>query len=143
MGKNPKHMLHHTGPGEITKSLSDKGASWVIFWNGRTYQRNIMHMLPYRPDLHVLEEQRAVQDNTITVGSYVAVLDDTGDTHYHVAEVVDMTDQLTYLHYLGTGSKRLHSAVWKHVYHNSEGGFTFTTRNEAMNHNRFSGTMVL
>lgn len=141
MGKHPKHMLQYAGPGEITESLSDKGTSWVIFWNGRTYQRNIMHMLPYRPDLHVLEEQRAVQDNTITVGSYVAVLDDTGDTHYHIAEVVGMTDQLTHLHYLGTGSKRLHSAVWKHVYHNSEGGFTFTTRNEAMNHNRFSGTI--
>ena len=35
------------------------------------------------------------------MGSYVAVLDDTGDKHYHVAEVVGMTDQLTYLHYLG------------------------------------------
>ena len=70
-----------------------------------------MHMQPYVPDAHVLHEQRAVQDNTVQVGSYVAVLDSGEDNHYHLALVTDLTDQITTLHYLGTGSNELRSAV--------------------------------
>ena len=70
-----------------------------------------MHMQPYSPDAHVLQEQRAVQDNTVQVGSYVAVLDGGEDVNYHLALVTEVTDQLTVLRYLGTKSKELRSAV--------------------------------
>ena len=49
-----------------------------------------MHMYHYKPDQHVLYEQRAVHDNNIMVGSYVAVLDTVGDANYHVVRVRDM-----------------------------------------------------
>ena len=111
MGKNPKYMLHYAGPGEIIKSLSNNGSAWEISWNGRTYQRNVMHMHHYEPDKHVLQEQLAVQDNTVMVGSYVAVLDNDDDNNYHVAQVIAMTDGMTRLHYLATKSKALRSAT--------------------------------
>ena len=75
-----------------------------------------MHMQPYAPDAHVLHEQMAVQDNTVQVGSYVAVLDDDNDNHYHLALVTDITDRLTLLRYLGTGSNDLRSAIWQWAY---------------------------
>ena len=78
-----------------------------------------MHMIPYRPDTVVEEEQRFIQDNSVTVGSYVAVMDDSEDDHYHIAKVIEMTDDLTTLHYLGTGSKTLRSAAWKPMYHDA------------------------
>ena len=117
LGKNPKHMLQYAGPGRITRSLSDKGTSWEISWNGRRYQRNIMHMHHYKPDQHVLYEQRAVHDNNVMVGSFVAVLDTAGDAHYHVAKVTGITETCTKLHYLGTQSKQLRSAVWQYLFH--------------------------
>ena len=111
LAKNPKHCLQYAGPAIITESLSDNGTAWRLRWNGRTYNRNIMHMQPYAPDAHVLYEQQAVQDNTVQVGSYVAVLDNDKDEHYHLAQVTDMTDSLTMLRYLGTSSNNLRSVV--------------------------------
>ena len=117
MGKNPKHMLQYAGPGEITESLSPNGTSWKIIWNGREYQRNIMHLKPYSPDDHLEHQQRAVVDNTVYVNSYVAVMDDTDDNNYHVAKVIGLTNAETTLHYMGTGSKALRSAKWRLMYH--------------------------
>ena len=105
----------------ITRALSENGTAWQLTWNGRTYNRNIMHMQPYSPDAHVLQEQRAVQDNTVQVGSYVAVLDSGEDQHYHLALVTEMTDQVRVLRYLGTGSTELRSAVWHWTYRRKRG----------------------
>ena len=46
LGKNPKHCLQFAGPGVITKALSENGTAWQLTWNGRTYNRNVMHMQP-------------------------------------------------------------------------------------------------
>ena len=116
LGKNPKHMLHYAGPGRIIRSLSNKGTSWEISWNGHRYQRNVMHMHHYRPDQHVLYEQRAVHDNNVMVGSFVTVLDTDGDANYHVVKVVKHTETLTKLHYLGTQSTQLRSCVWRYMF---------------------------
>ena len=110
MGKNPKHLLHFAGPAEITESLSDHGTSWKLEYNGRQYRRNVMHMVPYRPDDFVEHQQRAVVDNTVYLNSYVAVLDNDDDDHYHVAKVIGFTAHETTLHYMGTSSKTLRSA---------------------------------
>ena len=80
-----------------------------------------MHMQPYAPDAHVLEEQKAVQDNTVQVGSYVAVLDGGEDQHYHLALVTEITEERRFLRYLGTGSTELRSAVWHWVYERKGG----------------------
>merc|ERR1712078_95547 len=125
LGKHPKHMIQYAGPGELIQPLSNNGTAWKIRLNGRTYKRNVMHMIPYRPDTVVQEEQRLMQDNSVTVNSYVAVLDDTEDDHYHIAQVVEMTDDLTTLHYMGTGSKNLRSAVWKYMYHDAITGIGY------------------
>jgi hypothetical protein len=143
MGKNPKHMLQYAGPGELSRSLSNNGTAWRITWNGSHYNRNVMHLNPYAPDAVVEEEQRAVQDNSVTVHSYVAVLDDTDDTNYHVAQVIDFTDDLTTLHYLATGSKTLRSAVWKYMYHSPTGvGYKYFDPNTmTRDHKRLTGTI--
>ena len=116
MGKNPKHILQYAGPGRIVRSLSKNGTSWEISWNGRRYQRNVMHMHHYRPDQHVLFEQRAVHDNSVMVGSFVAVLDTEGDANYHVAKVIKTNRTLTVLHYMGTQSTQLRSCVWRYMF---------------------------
>ena len=117
LGKNPKHILQYAGPGRIVRSLSERGTGWEISWNGRRYQRNVMHMHHYKPDQHVLYEQRAVHDNTVMVGSIVAVLDTEGDANYHIARVTKVNQTLTQLHYMGTRSTQLRSCVWRYMFH--------------------------
>jgi transposase InsO family protein len=143
MGKNPKHMLQYAGPGEIRESLSNNGTAWRIWWNGKHYNRNIMHLNPYTPDLQVIEEQRAVQDNSITVNSYIAALDGAEHDNYHIAQVIDITDDLLTLHYMGTGSNNLRSAIWKYMYHNPNGvGVKYFNPNTMTAENsRFTGTI--
>ena len=139
LGKNPKHCLQYAGPAVITRSLSENGTAWQLRWNGRTYNRNIMHMQPYAPDAHVLQEQRAVQDNTVQVGSYVAVLDGGEDVNYHLALVTEVTDQLTVLRYLGTKSKELRSAVWQWAYH--RGASAYVLRQEDQPNKQLVGSI--
>ena len=98
-----------------------------------------MHMQPYSPDAHVLQEQRAVQDNTVQVGSYVAVLDGGEDNNYHLALVTEVTDQLTVLRYLGTKSKELRSAVWQWAYH--RGTSTYVLRKEDQPNKQLVGSI--
>ena len=94
-----------------------------------------MHMQPYAPDRHVLQEQRAVQDNTAQVGSYVAVLDGGEDQHYHLALVTDISDKIRVLRYLGTGSTELRSAVWHWAYRRKRGKQRYElTREDRPNH---------
>ena len=121
LGKNPKHLLHFAGPAEIVESLSEHGTSWKLEYNGRQYRRNVMHMVPYRPDDFVEHQQRAVVDNTVYLNSYVAVLDNDDDDNYHVAKVIGLTAQETTLHYMGTSSKTLRSAKWRLMYHRLDG----------------------
>ena len=70
----------------------------------------------YRPDQHVLFEQRAVHDNNVMVGSFVAVLDTEGDANYHIAKVIDTNRVVTHLHYMGTQSTQLRSCVWRYMF---------------------------
>ena len=50
------------------------------------------------------------------MGSYVAVLDETGDKNYHVAKVIDIGERTTELHYHATRGKRLRNAKWQPLY---------------------------
>ena len=61
-------------------------------------------------------------DNSVYITSYVAVLDNDTDTHYHVAKVIGLTTHQTTLHYMGTSSKKaLRSAKWRLMYHKPNG----------------------
>jgi hypothetical protein len=122
MKKKKKHILQYTGPGEIVESLSPNGTSFKIRYKGRHYYRNVMHMNRYKALDEVPAGLQVVQDTTVSVGSYVAVLDAESDTHYHLAQVTDITDQLTTLHYLGTKSKNLRSAKWTKLFHHPGSG---------------------
>ena len=83
----------------------------------------------------------AVQDNTVMVGSLVAVLDSAEDTHYHVAEVTDMADDLTMLRYLGTKSKTLRSAVWQYAYMSNRTTVLKDREHPALQHRQLIGSV--
>ena len=116
MGKNPKHMLQYQGPGIITESLSDNNTSFAIKYNNRTYKRNIIHISQHTSTQPVPANLQLHIDNSLNVGSFVAVLDNTNDDHYHLAKIMTVDDHTTTVHYYATYGKRLRSAVWKPLY---------------------------
>ena len=131
MGKRKKHILQYSGPGEITKALSPNGTSFEITYKGRHYNRNVMHINRYKAADEVPPGLQLVIDDTVYVGSYVAVLDDSDATHYHLAEVLDINDQTTKLHYLATKARHLRSAIWTKLYHHP--GSNEVTTEQPMN----------
>lgn len=117
MGKKKKHMLQFVGPGEIVEVLSPNHTAFKIRYQGRHYQRNVMHLNKYTSPDQVPGDVQIALDPEVTVGSFVAVLDETGDNRYHVAKVIDITDQNVMVHYYGTKSRQLRGAKWVSLYH--------------------------
>ena len=141
MGKKNKHILQYSGPGIITKVLSPNGTSFEITYNGRHYNRNVMHLNRYRAIDEVPAALQMPIDYTVSVGSYVAVLDNTNDRHFHIAQVLDITDLTTKLHYMGTTARNLRGAKWTKLYHHpgSNRIVTQQPQNLIRNWMRFTG----
>jgi len=116
MGKNPKHLLQYRGPGIITRVLSPNNTSFELKYEGRTYRRNVMHLSPYTSNGEVPSNVLLKMDNTVSVGSFVAVLDNTGDKKYHIAKVLDVGETTTWIHYYATKSPNLRQALWYPVH---------------------------
>ena len=117
MGKKKKHMLQYVGPGEIVEVLSPNNTAFRIRYQGRHYERNVMHMSKYKSPDYVPGDLQVAVDNEVTVGSFIAVLDDSEDKHYHVAKVIDITDDNTVIHYYFTKSRQLRGAKWTALFH--------------------------
>ena len=117
MGKKKKHMLQYVGPGEIVEVLSPNNTAFRIRYENRHYQRNVMHISKYKSLDRVPGDIQVALDHEVTVGSFIALLDDTDDRRYHVAKVIDITDDNTTVHYHGTMSRQLRGAKWSPLHH--------------------------
>jgi len=143
MGKKPKHMLQYKGPGTIEESLSPNNTSFKIRCGTRSYRRNIMHMVKYTSSEEVAANLQLHMDDTVSVGSYVASIDKDDDSHYHIAQVLNIDETHTELHYLSTKSRILRSAVWKHLYHHPNSHAIVMKEPDNINRNflRYTGTI--
>ena len=102
-----------------------------------------MHISPYTATTQVPAELQLRVDNTVTAGSYVAVLDDTNDRKYHIAKVLDVGEQSTTLHYYATKSRRLRDALWKPLYAHPRSNVILTEEPDTIirNNLRYTGTI--
>ena len=117
MEKKKKHMLQYVGPGEIVKVLSPNNTAFRIKYQNRFYERNVMHLCKYKSLDQVPGDLQIAVDTEITVGSFIAVLDDSEDRRYHVAKVIDITDDNTVVQYYGTKGRQLRGAKWMALFH--------------------------
>ena len=143
MGKKPKHMLQYQGPGTIVADLSNNKTAFELTCNNRTYRRNIMHLSPYTSDNVIPAQLQLHLDTSVSVGTYVAVLDSTGDKHYHIAKVIDIGEQTTQLHYYATRGRRLRQAVWHPLYTQPHTNVVVMEAPDTINRNdtRFTGVI--
>jgi len=75
-----------------------------------------MHISPYLTENVVPAQLQVYIDNTVSVGTFVAVLDSDTDIKYHIVKVIDIGEQTTTLHYYATRSKNLREALWRPLY---------------------------
>ena len=73
----------------------------------------------------------------------MAVLDSTGDKHYHIAKVIDIGEQTTQLHYYATRGRRLRQAVWHPLYTQPHTNVVVMEAPDTINRNdtRFTGVI--
>ena len=76
-----------------------------------------MHINKYTSPDEVPGDIQIALDPEVTVGSFVTVLNNSGDARYHVAKVIDITDQNVMVHYYGSISRQLSGAKWIPLYH--------------------------
>ena len=111
-GRKPKHLLWYRGPATIVTSLSTNHTTFRLHYKGSFYERTVANVRPYKskgePMLYQL-----INDTAVTKDSFIAVLDDIDDQRYHLANVIDIHDDLVTVHYYATRSQNIVNAVWK------------------------------
>ena len=143
MRKNPKHMLQYHGPGIIEEALSENNTSFSIRYNNRTYKRNIMHISKYTSDQNAPANLQMYIDNSHNVGSYVAALDGSDDTHYHLAKITSVDEHTTTLHYYATYGTRLRTATWRPLFQQPHTNQIVMKKPDTINrnHTQWTGTI--
>ena len=90
----------------------------IKIWE-KHYNRNVMYLSKYISPDQVPGDVQIVLDPEVTVGSFVTVIDVSGDERYHIAEVIDIPDENVMVHYLyyETKSRQIRGAKWVSLYH--------------------------
>ena len=57
-----------------------------------------------------------VLDNTIAIGTYIAYTYNKSDTHYHIAKIIDITEDIVTIWHMYTRSTKIKTAIWKPLY---------------------------
>jgi hypothetical protein len=112
-GRRSNHIVAWRGPCRITTILSPSSYEMEEESSGRTFQRTIINTRPFRASKnppaphHDLVSSAALQPGTL-----IAVRD-TPTSPFHLAKVTKITEALLSLHYLGTTTPTMDSAVFR------------------------------
>ena len=111
--KKRKHILQWHGPATIVQRLSPSGTTWRIQYTGKFYERHIKHMDKWtgNNDMDI-----DISTSLIQMDSYVAYTTPQSLTHYHLAKIVDITNDIVTVWHMGTRNQHARSAVWKPFY---------------------------
>jgi hypothetical protein len=133
-GRKSNHIVAWRGPCTITRILSPSTYEMTEDCSGRTFQRTIINIRPFRatktppPPHHDLVSSAALLPSTI-----IAVRD-TPDSAFHLAKVLHLTETLLSIHYLGTTSRPLDTAVFRLVWIAPDGRTVLKDTRPARNH---------
>jgi hypothetical protein len=138
-GRRSNHIVAWRGPCKITRLLSPTSYEVEEEGSGRTFQRTIINIRPFRatktppPPHHDLVSSAALLPSTI-----IAVRD-TPDSAFHLAKVLQLTEILLSVHYLGTTSRPLDTAVFRLVWIAPDGRTVLKDTRPARNHSPVTG----
>jgi hypothetical protein len=138
-GRKSNHIVAWRGPCTITQILSPSSYEMEEDRSGRTFQRTIINIRPFRatkhppPPHHDLVSAAALHANTT-----IAVRD-TSDSAFHLAKVLHLDENHLSLHYLGTTTPHLNTAVFRLVWLAPDGRTVLKDKRPARNHGAVTG----
>jgi len=138
-GRKSNHIVAWRGPCTITRVLSPSSYEMVEDCSGRTFQRTIINTRPFRatknppPPHHDLVSAAALLPHTL-----IAVRD-TPDSSFHLAQVLSITESHLSIHYLGTTTPTLDTAVFRLVWIAPDGRTVLKDSRPTRNHTAVTG----
>jgi hypothetical protein len=138
-GRRSNHIVAWRGPCRITKILSPSSYEMEEECSGRTFQRTIINTRPFRasknppPPHHDLISTAALHPGTI-----IAVRD-TPTSRFHIAKVKMITESLLSIHYLGTTTPSMDSAVFRLLWLAPDNRTVMKDKCPARNHKAITG----
>ncbi len=112
-GRRSNHIVAWRGPCRVTRILSPTTYEVEEECSGRTFQRTIINVRPFRatnnppPPHHDLISTAALHPGTIIA------IRDTPDSKFHLAKVITITENHLSIRYLGTTNASLEAAVFR------------------------------
>lgn len=116
--KRGKHLLQYRGPATLVEMLSPNGTTWRLEHQGRFYERHCKHFEVWKANEDV-NTQLVVND--FVIGTYLAYRITNQEQHYHLAKIVDITDNIATIWHMCTTGRNLRSAKWYPLYNNPNG----------------------
>jgi hypothetical protein len=112
-GRRSNHIVAWRGPCRITKILSPSSYEMEEESSGRTFQRTIINTRPFRSSKNPpMPHHDLVSSAALKPGTILAVRD-TPASPFHIAKVTRITEALLSIHYLGTTSPTMDSAIFR------------------------------
>ena len=138
-GRKSNHIVAWRGPCTITRILSPSSYEMEEDCSGRTFQRSIINIRPFRatkdppPPHHDLIAVAALHPKT------VIAIRDTPDSSFHLASVSQINETHLSVHYLGTTTPTLDTAVFRLVWIAPDGRTVLKDSRPARNHTAVTG----
>ena len=138
-GRKSNHIVAWRGPCTITRILSASSYEMEEDCSGRRFQRTIINIRPFRatknppPPHHDLISTAALYPKTI-----IAVRD-TPTSSFHLASVLNITETHLSIHYLGTTTPTIDTAVFRLVWIAPDGRTVLKDSRPARNHTAVTG----
>jgi hypothetical protein len=111
-GRRSNHIVAWRGPCRITRILSPSSYEMEEECSGRKFQRSITNTRPFRASKNPPAHHDLVSSAALQPGTLVAIRD-TPTSPFHIAKVTKITEALLSLHYLGTTTPTMDSAVFR------------------------------
>ena len=112
--RKAKHLMQFKGPATIVASLSKNNTTFRLSFKGRNYDRQVLNMSPYRSDDQP-QLYRLTDDTTVTIGSLIAVKDESEHTQYHLGQVLEIVDNNAKIWYYATTTRHT-QGKWRPLY---------------------------
>jgi hypothetical protein len=138
-GRKSNHIVAWRGPCTITRILSESSYEMQEECSGRKFQRTIINIRPFRasknppPPHHDLISAAALYPKT-----FIAVRD-TPTSSFHLASILNITETQLSIHYLGTTTPTLDTAVFRLVWIAPDGRTVLKDSRPARNHTAVTG----
>jgi hypothetical protein len=138
-GQKSNHIVAWRGPCTITRILSDSSYEMTEDCSGRKFQRTIINIHPFRAPTNPPAPHHDLVSAAALFPTTVIAVRDTPTSAFHLAKVTALDESLLSLHYYGTTTPSLNTAVFRLIWLAPDGRTVLKDTRPARNHSAVTG----